>query len=363
MPAGRALQLVVSDQRRGAETFAVDLSAELGRQGVDAPVVALTGSLQPDSLPVRSIGARALAPSTLRSLRRAVQRDGQVGAVVAHGSRTLPASAIALAGTGIPFAYRSIGDPRAWSASGGRRLRTTLLLRRAALVTALWPGAADALMARHGVPAARVRVVPNGVPAARCPVPTAEDRAAARARFGVPDGAAVVGFVGALTAEKCVGAAIAAVGRLPGVHLVVAGDGPERGALAARATAEAPGRVAFVGVVPGARPVLAASDVLVLPSRTEGMPGVLIEAGLSGVPVVASTVGGVPEVVADGETGVLVPPGDADALAAALRRVLDDGGAVDGPMGRAGRERCLARFEIGVVAARWADILSELSTG
>ncbi|HET6953658.1 MAG TPA: glycosyltransferase, partial [Acidimicrobiales bacterium] len=327
MPEGRALQLVASDQRRGAETFAVDLAAALSRRGLDAPTVALSGSLQPDSLPIRSLGARALAPSTLRALRRLVHRGERIAAVVAHGSRTLPACALALAGTGVPFAYRSIGDPLHWSARGLARLQMALQLRRAALVTALWPGAADVMMSLHGVPADRIRVVPNGVPAARCPVPTADDRAAARARFGVPAGAAVVGYVGALTVEKCVASAVAAVARCRGMHLVVAGDGPEHRALEAQARADAPGRVTFAGVVPGARPVLAASDVLVLPSRSEGMPGVLIEAGLSGVPVVASAVGGVPEVVADGETGVLVPPGDEAALAAALQRVVDGGGA------------------------------------
>jgi glycosyltransferase involved in cell wall biosynthesis len=347
MPAGCALQVLTSDRRRGAETFALDLAAELAGRGVDAPTLALSRSGAADPLSVDAFGLRALR----RQARRCV-------VVVAHGSRTLPACALGLAGTGVPFVYRGIGDPRVWSSRGLRRWRTTLLLRRPALVTALWPGAADALVDQHGVPRERIRIVANGVPAGRCPVPTTAERREARLSLGLPEDAPVAGYLGALTSEKCVGAAVAAVGRVPGAHLLVGGDGPERSALEAQAAADAPGRVRFAGVVPGPGPVLAAADAVVLPSRTEGLPGVLIEAGLSGRPVVATAVGGVAEIVADGETGVLAPPGDVDALAAGLRRVLGDGGP---DLGRAGRERCLARFEMGVIGARWAGILAEVA--
>jgi len=347
MSAGRALQVLTSDRRRGAETFGLDLAADLGARGIDAPVVALAASGAADPLPVDGFGLRAL---------RAEARACAV--VVAHGSRTLPACALALAGTGVPFVYRGIGDPRVWSSRGLRRWRTTLLLRRPALVTALWPGAADALVDQHLVPRDRIRVVANGVPARRCPIPDATARREARRRLRVPDDAPVAAFLGSLTAEKCVGAAVAALGRVPGAHLLVAGDGPERPALEVQAARDAPGRVRFAGVVAGAGPVLAAADAVVLPSRTEGLPGVLIEAGLTALPVVATAVGGVAEVVVDGETGVLVPPGDVDALAAGLRRVLGTEGLA---LGRAGRKRCLAEFEMGVIGARWADILAEVA--
>jgi glycosyltransferase involved in cell wall biosynthesis len=347
MPAGRAPQVLTSDRRRGAETFARDLAADLTARGIDAPTVALARSGSADPLPVDAFGLRAL---------RHRARAGDV--VVAHGSRTLPACTLALAGTGVPFVYRGIGDPRLWSSRGLRRWRTTLLLRRPALVTALWPGAADALVDQHGVPRERIRVVGNGVPAGRCPVPDATARGEARRRLRLPEDAPVAGYLGSLTAEKCVGAAVAAVGRVPGAHLLVAGDGPERAVLEVQAAEDAPGRVRFAGMVAGAAPVLAAADAIVLPSRTEGLPGVLIEAGLSALPVVASAVGGVAEIVADGETGVLVAPGDLDGLAAGLRRVL----SAEGPaLGRAGRERCLVRFEMGVIGARWAEILAEVA--
>ena len=128
-------------------------------------------------------------------------------------------------------------------------------------------------------------------------------------------------FVGRLAEQKGVRTLLAAA---PSVNadVVLVGDGPERKALEERA----PDRTHFVGFVPHERipAVLAHGDVLVLPSRYEELGSVLIEALWSGLPVVASRVGGIPEVVRDGETGILVPPGEPHALAAALNRVLDD---------------------------------------
>jgi glycosyltransferase involved in cell wall biosynthesis len=86
------------------------------------------------------------------------------------------------------------------------------------------------------------------------------------------------------------------------------------------------------------------------------MPGVLIEAGLAGRPAVASQVGGVAEIVRDGETGALTEPGDVDGFTEGLRTVL----AAAPDLGAAARRHCLARFEIGVVAAQWRDLLHGL---
>jgi glycogen synthase len=128
-------------------------------------------------------------------------------------------------------------------------------------------------------------------------------------------------FVGRLAEQKGVRTLLAAA-RLVDAHVVLVGDGPERKRLEQRA----PERVHFVGFVPHEQipAILANGDVLVLPSRYEELGAVLVEALWAGLPVVASRVGGVPEIVRDGETGILVPPGDPRALAAALNRVLGD---------------------------------------
>ncbi|MGH9112209.1 MAG: glycosyltransferase, partial [Acidimicrobiales bacterium] len=236
--AGGVLHVITSTQRRGAETFAVDLDAALRSQGVGSDVVALTPPISYRNhggrgvthgvaaltLDVPTLGEAALSPSTLRSLRR---RAASARLVVAHGSRTLPACAAALAGRRTPVVYRSIGDPAAWSGQGLRRLRTRLLLRRMAAVAALWPGAGDAMHRLHGVPRGRIRIIPNGVPAERCPVPDAAARHSARLRLGLPPDAPVVACIGSLSTEKRVGDAVSAVAALPEVHLLVAGDGEE----------------------------------------------------------------------------------------------------------------------------------------
>jgi len=119
----------------------------------------------------------------------------------------------------------------------------------------------------------------------------------------------------------------------------------------------APGRVRFLGSVPDPSVLLGAADVLVLSSHTEGLPGALLEAGLTGIPAVTTDVGWVGEIVLDGVTGVVVPPGDHAALGSALKVALADATA----MGAAARQHCLDHFEIGAVAGRWAALLRELT--
>jgi len=356
----RALHVITSTQRRGAETFAVDLAAALSATGLRSDVVALTAgpAAAGTTLDVPALGPSTLAPATLRALRRRAER---ATVVVAHGSRTLPASVLALAGRRAPIVYRSIGDPVAWSASGRRRASTRLLLGRTSGVVALWPGAADALRSLHGLRADRVHVIPNAVPADRCPVPDPAARAAARARLGVPSGVPLVACIGSLSAEKQVDAAIDAVTHLPDTHLLVVGDGPRSADLHAQARSAAPGRVHLVGTLPGPAAALAAADLVVLASRTEGMPGVLIEAGLSGRAAVATDVGGVSEIVVDNETGVLVAAAPTDTLAARLADAIPPALARQAELGAAARARCLDRFEIEPVAARWRTLLTALA--
>lgn len=349
-----ALHVVTASQRRGAEVFAVDLVSALGADALPHRLVALTEGPGGNELAVPILGDTPFAPRTLRALRREARA---ASVVVAHGSKTLPAVAMALVGLKVPFVYRSIGDPQAWSGSGLRRVRTARLLRRAARVVALWPGAADTLASLHGVPRDRLAVIPNGVPAARCPLADDAARKAARVAFGLPEDASVVTYLGALTAEKAVDTAIAAVGALPpDVRLLVAGSGPLRASLGVFAAGTAPGQVHFAGRVDGPQQALAAADVVVLPSLTEGMPGVLIEAGLTGRAAVASAVGGIPEIVVPDQTGLLAPPADVGAFTSALRTTL----ASSTPWGTAAHQHCLTHFDLPVVATQWSALLHEL---
>jgi glycosyltransferase involved in cell wall biosynthesis len=210
--------------------------------------------------------------------------------------------------------------------AGGPRLRLlrasrNRALRRAAHVVV--PSAYLHDLARGwGVAPERMTVVPNPAP----PLPPLPDRAAARGALGL-DGVTLAA-AGRLTRQKALGDAFAAVARVDGVSLVVAGDGPERGALEQRAAELGlDGRVRFVG--PLARTevltLFRAADAALLSSAWENLPHSVVEALAVGTPVVATAVGGVPEVVRDGENGLLVAPGDVAALAEAIRRVSEPG--------------------------------------
>ena len=202
----------------------------------------------------------------------------------------------------------------------------TALERQAArwtdrIVTLTDRGAAEHL-ARGIGRAAQYVAVPSGVPTAelRAGAPT---RTEARARLGLaPDTFVVVGL-GRLVPIKgfdlLVRALPAVAAQIPSTRVVLVGDGAERGRLDALACALGVGaRLDLAGEVFGVTTHLAAADVLAVPSRNEGMGRVMVEAMALRIPVVATAVGGIPDVVVDGECGRLVAPEDADAFSAAL---------------------------------------------
>ena len=349
MAALRVLQVVTSTDRRGAETFAVDLMQVLEDRGFRVETVALApGST--GGLPVTPLGRRPLAVGTLAALRKSAQ-DANV--VIAHGSSTLPACALGLAGTRTPFVYRNIGDPRFWGNTRLRRARVALFLTRSQCVVALTHAASRSLHSINRVPDSKLRVIPTGVDAARLSAVTTVMRQRARQALGIDPRARVATVVAALSREKGVDLAIRAATRAHLDLLIIAGDGPARQDLEAQAAREVPGGVRFLGSVDDPTEAYAAADVVVLPSRTEGLPAVLIEAGMHALPTVTTDVGYARDIVADGDTGIVVPPEDVGALA---RGIIDALALDEGAKGRA-RARCVARFDLGVVADAWADAL------
>jgi glycosyltransferase involved in cell wall biosynthesis len=207
----------------------------------------------------------------------------------------------------------------------------------------------DVLHAR-GIDPAHIHFLPNGLDVEWLDAP-APDRGAARARLGIPGAARVVLFLARLVASKrpidLVRAARAVLARGGGETLFVfAGDGPERAESeeAARAAGVA-GHVCFTGVVPHDEvpALMAASDVFVSTSNLTNMALPTCEALICGVPVIAYDVGDTARVVRHGETGLLVPDGDVDALAAAVAALLDDAPA-RARMGQAGRRLARERF-------------------
>ena len=346
----RVLIVLASTERRGAEVEGSQLAAQLRAAGVDAEAVALHAGAAP-SLAVQSLGPAPLAISTLRALRATA---AAFDVVVAYGSTTLPACAIALFGTRIPFVYRSIGDPARWTRGRFHRWRTGVQFRRARHVVALWPGAAGSIRRLYRVPPERITCIANARP-----VP---DAAAARLRdaacetLGLPPDATVVAWVGALAEEKRPLLAVDAVAATAGAFLLMAGEGPLRPAVAAACADALPGRHRLAGVMVPLDPLWAAADVVLLTSRTEGMPGVLIEAALRGVPAVATDVGAVREIVRDGVTGRVVPEcADATVIATALREAV----AARAQLGAAAEQHSRAEFVWPAVLPEWLAVLAE----
>jgi glycosyltransferase involved in cell wall biosynthesis len=208
---------------------------------------------------------------------------------------------------------------------GGPRWRALRVARDAALRSARHVFCPSAYLRDvalgWGLDPATVSVLPNPAPE----IPHLPPRGELRAELGLEGD--VLAFAGRLGVQKSLGTALEAVEATPGVTLVVAGDGPERAKLEARARALGiDERVRFLGAV-GREEVLGlfrAADASVLPSAWENFPHTVVEALAVGCPVIATTVGGVPEVVVDGDNGLLVPPGDSSALAAALARFFGD---------------------------------------
>jgi glycosyltransferase involved in cell wall biosynthesis len=214
----------------------------------------------------------------------------------------------------VPSVVTVHGTDARWLLDGGVQERH----RRAMLATAQ---AADRLLVVEarlaerivdlGVPAERVEVVPMGVDE-RLFAP--QDRAAARKELGLGAGERIVLTVGRPTEQKGIDVLDAASGRLDGVRCVFVGPVGRPLAHVEQIGSLSPDQVARW---------MAACDVYCLPSREEGMPVSVMEALASGRPVVASAVGGIPDQLAEGRTGHLVPPGDPAALADALRVALD----------------------------------------
>lgn len=225
---------------------------------------------------------------------------------------------------------------------------------------ALFDAARRTLIDRYGLRPARVVVLPNAVEPGRIDRRLV-DPAELRSKLDntAPGVSKWVGFVGALSEEKRVHLAVEAVASRSDWGLLIAGDGPEERWLRSLADYLAPERIRFLGRRSELAEVFAMMDVLVLPSRTEGIPAVVIEAAMNRAPVVATNVGGVAETMANGVEGVLVDDASVASLTRALASVLD-GPAGTTPVGGS-KPQLLARYDIAQAALAWDELLAKVA--
>jgi glycosyltransferase involved in cell wall biosynthesis len=366
----------------GIQSHTLRLSQKLVERGVAVEVVA---RLEPGlprferlgALPVHRVGAVS-GPPPLRSVafvaaaaRRIVALRGRIDVV--HAQQLLSPTSAGLLGAPVagvplvvnPHACGAIGDVGVLSATAVGRLRLSAIVRRADACVAVSRAIRDELLAA-GVASRAIWSIPNGVDTERFRPSGAAERAALRAALGLPAGRPLVVYVGRLAPEKGVDLLVdawPAVAARARARLAVVGDGPE--ALRLRDRAEALGvadSIAFTGGVADTAPYLRAADAAALPSRTEGLPVALLEAMACGLPIVATAVGGTPEVLADGATGRLVSPERPEALADGLAEALLDAGAAR-RWGGAARAQVLAQYALDAVADRFVALYRAVTAG
>ncbi|MCA9235335.1 MAG: glycosyltransferase family 4 protein [Planctomycetales bacterium] len=336
--AHRVLQVITPSHMSGAETQVVRVAKRMRERGHQMPVLLKRHPGVRDEMRSRgievdtaSIGGKANL-FALAAIARVVRRHQ---ATLTHSSLSTASWWCGwLEALGGP---RSIGHVHGFTSAAWHRRQRHLIAVSAAV--------RDDLVAQ-GVPTDRITVLPNAVDPAEFQ-PT-RDPLAVRAELGAEADTPVIGACGHLSVKKGYRELFAAIPqvlqRVPRAQFWILGQGELRGELEAAATAGGfANRVRLLGYRRDAADLINAFDVFCLPSHREPFGLVYVEAALLGKPVVGCRAGGACESIADGESGLLVPPFDADALAEALLTLLDDP-AFAQHMGATGRERALDLF-------------------
>jgi glycosyltransferase involved in cell wall biosynthesis len=364
----KVLQLIPTLDRSGAEKQMVLLARGLPRDRFKVEVAALTrlgplkAELDEAGIPVTLIGKRLkVDPMALGRLTRFLKdrrfdvvqtwiyAADTYGRVAAHRAR-------------VPVVVTSEMAVDLWKG------RSELLVDR---LLARWTDrvvgnsyAVVEFYRRAGIPPEKLAMIPSGIGDEE---PPGVDPAEVRAGLGLARDAPLVLFAGRLAEQKGVDTLIAGLDLLqhvrPDLRTLIVGEGPLRSRLEETARAFRlfeDRRVSFLGHRDDVPRLLAASDLLVLPSLYEGLPNVVLEAMRSRKPVVATAAPGTTEVVEDGRTGLLVPIRNPPALAQAIRRVIEDS-ALAKSLGEAGRARVEAEFGVQLMVERFASLYEQLS--
>ena len=300
------------------------------------------------------------APSVIKALRNAFKK-ARPDIICSHGYKPTLLTLLAKAGLGIPliiFARGRTGE--------NRMIRLFEFLERQAMrissvIVPVSEGQAHELM-RCGLPKGNMRVVLNAIDADRMKtaVGNAEQK---RKEMGFAPDDMLIATSGRLSPEKAQKDLITAFSmisdRYTQARLLIVGDGPLKKELELLSSGKKLSRVHFLGFRRDMDEIMAITDLFVLPSLTEGLPNVILEAFACAKPVVATTVGGVPEVVTDRENGLLVQPGQPELLAEAISECLDSP-QIAKKMGLSGFRKVQEEFTFASQARRLEDIYFEV---
>jgi sugar transferase (PEP-CTERM/EpsH1 system associated) len=350
--------LVRQGRRRGQRVSVICLE----RPGTLAERVAADGAnlVCLDKKPGVQLATIGRLKKLLAELRPDVLHTHQVGALFYAG----PAARRA----GVPVVLHTEHINNLRKARGGRLSRMKmawlwwLAARYADRYCCVSEDIVDDMVRRRIVPRKKLRFVANGIDTAL--FQNGDGAAAIREQLGIPAEAPVVGTVGRLNEVKSQDLLIRAFARVrtrfPAAHLVLVGDGPMRATLESLAAdLGVAGAVHFAGYQDRPERYLHVMDLFALTSRMEGMPLAILEAWAAGRPVIASAVGGVPDLVRDGVSGVLFPSGDETALVGALESLI---AAPDRArsLADAGRKEVETRYDLGRMAREYEQHYQEL---
>jgi glycosyltransferase involved in cell wall biosynthesis len=353
----RLLLVVDSLEVGGAERHVVELAVALRRRGYEVAVACsvageLLGELRDANIPIhqllRRLMKRRLSVAFAWRLRRLLRRE-RFDLVHAHVYASTVAAAIATQWAGVPLVITEHTEA-SWQGWRARWVSRWVYLRARQIIAVSTP-IERRLMQRDGVSPDLITVIPNAVVSASDAPPDASPALPAGLREHP-----LVGVVARLQPEKGVADFLRAAARvspsLQEAHFVIVGDGPlQRELTTLTEDLGLKSRVHFLGFRPDASALMRFLDVLVVPSLDEGSPLVTLEALAAGVPIVASAVGGIPDQIRHDREGLLVPPGDTDAMAEALLELLRDPGRAR-RLGEAGRRRATSEFSHATMVGR-----------